>query len=164
MAQLLSKSEFTFLDTFAVADTRPVSFVAAGTSDMVFKPAPIEPSWILSGNPVARIALHSEASDNAATTAMWDCTKGEFRWFFGWDETVYILEGEVEVTLEDGSVKILKAGDIGYFAGNTWAKWKIDTYVRKIAFCRRPMPRPLTIARKLFRTFRGALEWRPPVL
>ncbi len=164
MTQLLSNSALAFLDLSSGENIRPASFVAAGTSDMVFKPSKIEPSWVLSGNPRARIAVHSEASDNAATTAMWDCTRGEFRWYFGWDETVYILEGEVEVTAQDGSVKVLKAGDIGYFAGKTWAKWKIDTYVRKIAFCRKPMPLPVSIAMKLYRAFRGALYWRPPVL
>jgi uncharacterized protein len=164
MAQMLSQGAPSFLNTSYGENNRSPSFVAAGISDMVFKPSQIEPSWILSGNPRARIAVHSEASDNAATTAMWDCTAGEFLWYFGWDETVYILEGEVEVTAEDGSVKLLKAGDIGYFAGRTWAKWKIETYVRKIAFCRKPMPLPVTVARKLVHMFRGALDWRPPVL
>jgi uncharacterized cupin superfamily protein len=110
---------------------------------LALKPAPINPDWIISGNPVARVADHSQSGDEASATALWDCTAGEFRWFFHWDETVVIQEGEVRVTAEDGSVRLLKTGDIAYFRGGTWATWRIDTYVRKIAFLRKPFPEPL---------------------
>ncbi|HWU64735.1 MAG TPA: cupin domain-containing protein [Ensifer sp.] len=120
--------------------------VAASSAAMEMKPSPIEPTWILSGAPVARVAEHSHSADKAAMTALWDCTAGSFRWHFAWDETVMILEGEVRVTDERGAVRVLKAGDIAYFAGNTWATWQIDTYVRKIAFLRRPFPMPIALA------------------
>ena len=80
------------------------------------QPKPIEPSWVLAGNPQARLSLHSRAYDDQATTAIWDCTAGTFRWYFGWDETVMILEGEVHITAEDGSERTLKAGDIAVFS------------------------------------------------
>lgn len=122
---------------------------AAPTDALEMKPAPIEPDWILDGAPHARAALHSQSADEAARTAVWDCTAGTFRWFFHWDETVMILDGEVEVTAEDGSVRVLKAGDIAYFIGGTWATWKVETYVRKIAFLRKPFPGPLAAAMRL---------------
>lgn len=128
----------------------PVKAFVAGTADeMVMKPAPIEPSWILSGAPVARLAEHSRGSDDAAVTALWDCTAGAFRWQFGWDETVMITEGEVHVTSEDGVERLLRAGDVAYFAGGTSAVWRVDRYVKKIAFCRKPFPKPLTVAYRL---------------
>ncbi len=40
---------------------------------------------------------------------MWECTAGTFRWYFGWDETVVIQEGAVEVTGEDGERRLLTA-------------------------------------------------------
>ena len=89
--------------------------VSASCTDLRLQPAPINPEWIIAGNPQARAADHSRSGDRASSTAMWDCTAGEFRWFFGWDETVYILEGEVHVTAEDGSVSILRVGDVAYF-------------------------------------------------
>jgi len=119
------------------------------------EPAPIEPSWILAGEPMARVGLHSRSGDDAASTAVWDCTAGEFRWFFDWDETVMILEGEVHVTAQDGSERTLRQGDIAYFAGNTWATWRIDTYVRKIAFCRKRLPAPVALAYQLRNMLRG---------
>jgi uncharacterized protein len=114
--------------------------IAASEAELELKPSPINPGWILAGQPVARLAEHSKGSDDAAATAIWDCTAGEFRWFFDWDETVMILEGGVTVTDKNGVARTLKAGDIAYFKGGTWATWRIDEYVRKIAFVRRPMP------------------------
>ena len=123
--------------------------VAASSATMEMKSSPIDPAWVISGAPEARIAEHSHSADKAAMTALWDCTAGTFRWYFGWDETVMILKGEVRVTDENGAVRVLKAGDIAYFAGNTWATWQIDTYVRKIAFLRRPFPMPLALVMKV---------------
>ncbi|WP_416796476.1 cupin domain-containing protein [Ciceribacter azotifigens] len=117
--------------------------VAANSGMLVLKPAPINPDWIIRGAPMARVGDHSTSTDEASSTAVWDCTAGEFRWYFGWDETVVIQEGEVHVTTEDGSERVLKAGDIAYFRGGTWATWRIDDYVRKIAFLRKPFPEPL---------------------
>lgn len=130
--------------------------VAASASALAMRPAPIEPTWILAGTPEARMAEHSQSADGAGVTALWDCSAGAFRWHFAWDETVMILEGAVEVTDEAGVTRLLKAGDIAYFAGGTWATWRIETYVRKIAFLRRPLPAPVALASKLKR-----LVWRP---
>ncbi|EPR21504.1 cupin, partial [Agrobacterium radiobacter DSM 30147] len=57
--------------------------VSASCTDLRLQPAPINPDWIISGNPQARAADHSRSGDRASSTAMWDCTAGEFRWFFG---------------------------------------------------------------------------------
>ncbi|MCO6187346.1 cupin domain-containing protein [Rhizobium sp. L1K21] len=125
------------------------SVISGTANNLEMKPSPIEPSWILEGNPNARIGEHSQSDDDAAMTAIWDCTAGRFNWYYGWDETVMIIEGEVHVTDEDGVTRTLRAGDIAYFRGKTWATWQIDNYVRKIAFVRRPFPGPLQLAIKL---------------
>lgn len=140
-----------------MASPAPEPMVASHSGNLALKPAPIEPSWIISGTPHARLADHSRSADEASSTAVWDCTAGEFRWYFGWDETVVIQEGEVHVTAEDGSERWLRAGDIAYFRGGTWATWRIDTYVRKIAFLRKPFPAPLAAVYRL----RNALRSRP---
>lgn len=139
----------------APADTKSKPFVAAASGAMAMQPAPIEPSWIISGAPIARKAEHSRSDDEAAVTAIWDCTAGEFRWYFGWDETVTILEGEVHVTAEDGTRRTLRAGDVAFFAGGTWATWRIDNYLKKVAVCRKPFPKPLALAYRLRNYLRG---------
>ncbi|CAN7162517.1 cupin domain-containing protein [Rhizobium sp. LjRoot30] len=132
--------------------------VSAPVEGMEMKPSPIEPSWIIEGEPQARIAEHSWSADEAAMTAIWDCTAGHFRWYFHWDETVVILEGEVHVTTEDGSERVLRTGDIGYFSGRTWATWRVDDYVKKIAFVRKPFPVPVAMAYRLANFLRS----KPP--
>ncbi|WP_117193086.1 cupin domain-containing protein [Rhizobium terrae] len=141
-------------------EPRPVTtFVGACPDALEMKPLPIEPSWVLSGNPQARAAAHSKAADECAATGVWDCTAGSFRWFFGWDETVVILEGEVDVTAEDGTQRILRAGDVAYFKGGTWATWRIDNYVKKVAFLRKPFPAPLSFLYRL----KNALRPKPQI-
>lgn len=131
------------------------SVVSSAPSNLDMQPSPIEPDWIISGTPHARMAQHSLSHDRASYTALWDCTAGTFRWHFGWDETVHIVEGEVHVTADDGTVHILRAGDVAYFKAGSWATWRVDNYVRKVAFLRRPFPRPLAfvyrVANKLLR-------------
>lgn len=114
--------------------------VIKSLDSIVMSPAPIEPSWILEGQPVARSGGHSRNIDGWASTNIWDCTAGKFRWHFGWEETVMILEGEVRVTNDAGQTHVLQAGGIGYFPGGTWWTWEVPQYVRKIAFCRALVP------------------------
>lgn len=132
----------------------PKAIVATAPDDLEMEPCPVEPSWIIAGNPVARRSLHSRSADDQATTAIWDCTAGTFHWHFGWDETVVILEGEVRVTGEDGAERVLKVGDIAYFPAGSSAIWHIDDYVRKIAFGRREFPGAVNLALKLRDKFR----------
>jgi uncharacterized cupin superfamily protein len=118
--------------------------------DSVFlKPAPIEPSWILSGSPVARSGVHSKSADGCASTNVWDCSAGIFNWYFGWDETVVILEGSVKVTSPDGITTELNVGDIGYFPARTQWRWEVERYVRKIAFNRRAATRSEILIRTI---------------
>jgi hypothetical protein len=82
---------------------------------------------------------------------MWDCTAGRFNWFYSIDETVYILEGSVTVTLASGVKRYLTAGSSIFFARGTEAQWQVDSYVRKVAFCHEPMSAKLFFAKRLFR-------------
>lgn len=126
--------------------------VSEGAGDVRLDPAPIRPEWVLDGDPQARCRELSRSADGTAITAVWDCTAGAFNWHFAGDETVHILEGQVVV--DDGSgPKILSAGDVAFFPAGTWARWDVQGYVKKLAFCRDPLPRPLlafiTAVRKL---------------
>lgn len=115
-------------------------FVGTKLESLALQSSPINPDWIIVGVPVARSCEQSRTDDRASCTAVWDCTSGQFRWFFGWDETVYIVEGSVTVATEDGGLHVLHEGDIGYFKAGTWATWNVETYVKKVAFMRRPIP------------------------
>jgi uncharacterized cupin superfamily protein len=123
----------------AVASDHIPLFVAGRPEDVELIDNPVNPDWILSGTPHARSGQHSLSIDGRASTNIWDCTAGSFWWTFGDDETVVIVEGSVRVTTEEGETRLLSQGDIAYFAGGTRALWEIETYVRKIAFCRQVM-------------------------
>lgn len=135
---------------------KPRPVVASHPDMLEMRDAPINPDWILSGTPRARVAEQSRSVDGAATTAIWECTAGRFRWYFGCDETVVILDGEVHVTAEDGTERTLRKGDIAYFKPKTWAVWEIRSHVRKIAFVRRPFPMAVAHAWRAFKALRGA--------
>lgn len=125
------------------------------------RPLPIDPAWILAGEPRARGGNHSESVDGWASTALWECTAGRFRWHFAWEETVLILEGGVRVTDAEGATTVLRPGDLAYFPAGSWFVWEVDEHVRKIAFCRRPVPRAARAAdalRERARALRAALR------
>ena len=112
--------------------------------------APINPAWILAGAPHVRSIEVSRSADGASNTMIWDCTAGTFRWYFGVDETVHIMDGEVIVSDDSGNTRTLRAGDIGFFPAGTWMTWRVETYVRKVAFLRHPLPQPFGALLRVF--------------
>lgn len=90
---------------------------------------------------MARAEEIAHGPDGTCMSAHWDCTAGTFRWYFGVEETVHILEGEVEVEDARGQRRLLRAGDVAVLPANEWMVWRVQRYVRKLAFCRYPVPR-----------------------
>lgn len=114
--------------------------VCKAAVDLEMRDSPIVAEWIITGTPMARSADHARSAEGSSFSAIWDCTAGTFRWYFHWDETIIILEGQVQITDEDGSSYTLGTGDMAYFPAGTWATWSVDEYVKKAAFLRRPLP------------------------
>jgi uncharacterized cupin superfamily protein len=130
----------------------PVDALVARSGQVDFKPAPISPDWVLSGDPQARSGDLVASPDGYGSTNFWDCTAGKFNWHYVWDETVLILGGEVRVTDSNGATSVLRAGDVAYFAAGSSYVWEVERYVRKIAFHKRPAPS--------FRSFLGRYRHR----
>ncbi len=101
---------------------------------------PIEPSWIIGGNPVARASDLSTSSDGMASTILWECSEGKFDWYYDFDETILILEGSI--VLENDTMRPTRygAGDIIFFKHGAHARWHVERRVRKLAFCRTTQP------------------------
>ena len=84
---------------------------------------PVNPAWVLEGNPVARIEHLSSSADGSASTYFWDCTAGRFNWFYNFDETLHILEGSVTLKFSDRmdrralypQARLLPHGAAGFF-------------------------------------------------
>lgn len=105
----------------------------------------IDPDWIIDGAPRTRSNWWSGSADGIGNNYVWDCTAGRFRWYFGCDETVHIIDGEVEVSGAGIDPIWLRTGDAALFRAGTWAVWHVPRYVRKHAVHRRELPRPLRV-------------------
>jgi uncharacterized cupin superfamily protein len=125
------------------------------------KSAPINPAWIIEGAPAARNCKVAGSSDHSAWTMLWDCTAGKFLWVYKVDETVHVLEGSVAVTV-GGTVKTLRTGDIAFFPAGCVAHWHVENYVRKLAFCQKPVPAiigmPLRLVRRALSQLRKGMR------
>ena len=149
--QVFSLSESTQGPTRAAAQ-----YAHSGHRDL--EPAPIEPSWILEGAPIARLKVLHAASDQRYVVALWDCTAGRFRWHFNADEVVHILDGEVSVTDEDGGERILRPGDTALFPKGSTNVWHVPRYVRKMAVNRYDRPSPVEWMKQVVRRGRDELK------
>ncbi len=126
-----------------------LSIQTGSTSEGALDPSPIKPEWILEGTPVARARTLTRAGDGRFSCALWDCTAGRFNWFFGCDEIVHILEGEVTVR-EPGAEYTLRPGDVAYFPAGSTSTWTVSRYVKKFAIHR-------SVAPTLLRRIRGRI-------
>ena len=123
------------------------------------KNCPINPEWILEGQPKTRMAVLSDgSSDASAFTVMWDCSAGRFNWFYSIDETVFILEGDVTLTFPSGATRRLSPGSSYFFARGTQAQWQVDNYVRKVAFCHEPLSAKVFTIKRAFRAMKRAIR------
>jgi uncharacterized cupin superfamily protein len=127
------------------------SSIRSGTAKVTWSDCPIHPDWILEGKPVARIELLSSSADGTANTYFWDCTTGRFNWYYSFDETLYVLEGSVTLKDPAGTSRLVVAGDTIFFPAGSRAEWTVDQYIRKLAFCRTPLPRYIVFARSVAR-------------
>jgi uncharacterized protein len=124
----------------------PLLLVETSHSSVDLKPSPIEPSWIIAGNPEARSHMLWCSSDRAAKTFIWSCTRGKFNWYYDLDETLMILEGSIVLESEGMPPKRYGVGDVVLFREGAHAKWHVEDYVKKVAFCRITNPFGLAFA------------------
>jgi uncharacterized cupin superfamily protein len=132
--------------------------ITSGTAVPNFISCPVRSSWILEGNPVARVALLSTSADGTASTYYWDCTAGRFNWFYAFDETLHILEGSVLLKDASGPPRLVVAGDTVFFPAGAQAEWTVDKYIRKLAFCRTPLPSYMVSARRIGRKLKALMR------
>jgi uncharacterized cupin superfamily protein len=113
------------------------------SGDVELADDPIDQGWILEGEPRARAKTWAESADGTTCSWLWDCTAGSFRWWFGMDETVHIVEGSVTVQVDGEQPMTLGVGDAAYFPAGRWSTWTVEDYVRKHAVLRVPVPRSM---------------------
>ena len=121
----------------------PVLPIETSDSGVKLSPSPIEPSWIIDGNPQASACLLSKSADRSAWTVVWECTKGRFNWYYDLDETIMVLEGAIILESDNLPPTRYGVGSVILFRKGAHARWYVEDYVKKLAFCRRAHPLPL---------------------
>jgi len=132
--------------------------IKLGVGQINLDPSPIYPNWILEGTPVACNKVLSTSADGTASTLIWDCTAGRFNWFYDVDETIYVMQGGVVITDAAGAARRLSAGDTIFFPAGARAEWHVEHYIRKIAFCRAPLPGLLVFTKRGYRFLKRFLK------
>jgi uncharacterized protein len=120
-------------------------------------PRPIEPSWIIEGNPVAQASVLSKSADGLATTIVWQCSEGKFNWYYDFDETILILEGSIVLENDAMGPTRYGPGYVIFFKDGAHAKWHVEGHVRKLAFCRNTQPAMLGLALRVFSKLKRTL-------
>jgi uncharacterized protein len=113
-------------------------------------PRPIEPSWIIEGNPVAQSCVLSQSADGLACTILWECSEGKFNWYYDFDETIMILEGSIVLESDTMDPTRYGPGDVIFFRDGAHARWHVEGRVRKLAFCRTTQPYLMSFALRAF--------------
>ena len=124
-------------------------------------PSPIPRAWILEGNPVARKKRLAGSSDRLATTLMWDCTAGRFKWVYDEDEVIHVLEGFVVIEDSAGIRQRLQAGDTFLFPAGSRYLWTVSSYIRKIAFVYPPLSPEMRIIRGILKRLTAPFRRKP---
>ena len=75
------------------------------------KPYRPDPARILSGDPVQTATYLFVSPDKRFSVGLWTCRRGKWRIDFGEHEFISILEGIVDVTDAEGTVRTYRAGD-----------------------------------------------------
>jgi uncharacterized cupin superfamily protein len=128
--------------------------IETSLTSVELRPSPIEPSWVVEGDPVAESAVLSKSSDRTATTIVWQCSAGTFDWHYAFDETIYLLEGSVVLTSDSMPPTRFGPGDVVFFRNGARARWHVEERVRKLAFCRETQPAFVGLALKVLAKLR----------
>jgi len=118
----------------------PPSLIETAAVTAKLKPSPIDPSWIVDGNPQASSCVLSWSADGSASTIVWHCTEGRFDWHYDFDETILILEGAIILESDTLAATRYGPGDVILFRNGAHARWQVEGHVKKLAFCRNTQP------------------------
>ena len=135
--------------------------IACGKVSVELTPRPINPDWILDGNPVARGTELWRSQDGMSCTIVWECTPGQFEWHYDTDETIQVLEGAMVLDDGLGPARRLGPGDVVFFPCGSVVRWTVEEKVRKLAFFRRTLPAPVAALTRLARIVLKLVRGQP---
>jgi uncharacterized protein len=127
------------------------SIVTATLAEVELEPSRIPPDWVLDGTPETRSKMLMRTPDWISNIVVWECTSGSYRWWYGQDETFFVLSGEGFMTNEKGEERRFGPGDMGFFPAGTTCIWRHPHHFRKVAVLKESLWRPLGFCFKAWR-------------
>ena len=121
-----------------MSETQTIEEVISGltkidTKTVVLPPEEI-PQKILEGSPTAGMQTLWESEDGSCVAAVWSNTVGKWEVVWPWDETCYILEGQVELTDHLGHSHMLNPGDFYHARKGSKHMWNTIQPIKKLMF------------------------------
>ena len=107
---------------------------------MVLDPCPI-PEEIQEGSPTAAIKVLWQSEDKSCLTAVWSCTVGKWEIDWQWDETMYLIEGQLELIDHLGHSQTFNPGDFYHVSKGAKTVWNVKQPLKKIFYIRGYIPR-----------------------
>ncbi|MBN9418536.1 MAG: DUF861 domain-containing protein [Candidatus Eremiobacteraeota bacterium] len=98
---------------------------------------PLPEEEILEGVPDARCLFTAESADEGASAGFWSCDVGRYEFYFGYDEFVYLVEGELTVTEGERTFE-MRPGDTAHFPQGCTTIWHVTKKMTKYFVARAP--------------------------
>ena len=106
----------------------------------VLDPWPISEDDVLEGSPTASGNILWQSDNQCLLNGVWSCTSGSFQFDFTWDETIYFIEGQVEIIDQLGHSQIYNAGDYIHISKGTKTVWNVKQTLLKVFYIRSDAP------------------------
>ncbi len=115
----------------AVSHLQQVPQHSVAASPLPLQPVANAPAVITLGTPNFRGTPYATSADGKTSSGIWAADgPSTFEWHFGSDETVYVLQGQVDVNYQ-GQQFSLRPGDTAVFLEGTRAVWHVPQNVLK---------------------------------
>ena len=101
---------------------------------------PVPEEDILQGNPAPSGKVLWQSDNQCLLNGVWSCTRGSFQFEFTWDETIYFIDGQVEISDQSGHSQIYNGGDYIHISKGTKTVWKVKQKILKVFYIRSDDP------------------------
>ena len=101
---------------------------------------PVPEEDILQGAPAPSGKVLWQSDNQCLLNGVWSCTLGSFQFEFTWDETIYFIDGQVEISDQSGHSQIYNAGDYIHISKGSKTVWNVKRKILKVFYIRSDDP------------------------
>jgi uncharacterized protein len=115
-----------------------IRFARPGEGEL--EPWPGDARTNVSGDPQTSGEFLWRSADGRSASGVWEVTPGVFDTTYPWDETFYLLEGEVALTDQNGDRLTVTAGHQVFVPIGSTVRWDVRETLRKVFHIRADEP------------------------